>query len=97
MYQNLFGKIRAEGSVALCAASPKRVLLFVFRQARSIVSHQPRTRFACRWAVVIHYLLVANAVYARQIYSATPIKCRGVTAWKAIMRVEAAGLKGSER
>ena len=36
--------------------------------------HQPLTRFACSRAVFIHYLLLANAIYARQIYRATAIK-----------------------
>ena len=41
-----------------------------------------------------HYLLLANAIYTRQIYGATTIKSGCVTAWKAIMVVEAAGLSG---
>ena len=41
--------------------------------------------------------LLANSIYARQINGATAIKSGCVTAWKAIMTVEAAGLKGSGR
>ena len=34
-----------------------------------------------------------NAVYTQVIYGATAIKSRRVIAWKAIMKVEAAGLR----
>ena len=64
------------------------------RQTR-LVSHQPLTRFACRWGVIIHSSLLANTIYARQICRAMAIKSGYVIAWKAIMTVEAAGLKGS--
>ena len=60
-----------------------------------IVSHQPLTRFACWRAVIIHYSLVANAIYTQQIYGAMAIKSGRVIAWKVIMTVEAAGLRGS--
>ena len=43
------------------------------------------------------YLLLANAIYVWQIYNATTIKSECVIAWKTIMIVEAAGLRGSER
>ena len=36
--------------------------------------HQPFTSFVCGWAVSTHYLLLANTIYAQQIYSATAIK-----------------------
>ena len=41
-----------------------------------------------------HYLLLANAIYTRQIYGATAVKSGHVIAWKAIMTVEAVGLRG---
>ena len=44
-----------------------------------------------------HYSLLANAIYTWQIYGATAIKSGRVIAWKAIMTVEAAGLRGSGR
>ena len=56
------------------------------RQTRFIVSHQPLTQFACRQAVIIHYLLLPNA---------TARKNGCVIAWQAIMTVEAAGPRGS--
>ena len=65
------------------------------RQTRFIVSHQPPSRFTCKRAVTIHYLLLANAIYVRQIYGSTTIKNGHVNAWKAIMTVEVAGLRGS--
>ena len=65
------------------------------RQTRVIVSHQPHSQFACGGTVIIHYSLLANAVYTRQIYGAMTIKSGRVIAWKAIMTVEAAGLRGS--
>ena len=57
------------------------------RQTRFIVSHQPLSRFACGRMVIIHYSLLANAVYTRQIYCAMTIKSGCVVAWKAIMTV----------
>ena len=44
------------------------------QKAGQIISHQPLTRFACRQAVIIHYSLLANAIYTRQISGATAIK-----------------------
>ena len=67
------------------------------RQTGFIVSHQPPTRFTCGRAVIIHYSLPANAIYTRQIYSATAIKGGRVIARKAIMTLEAAGLRRSGR
>ena len=67
------------------------------RQTRLIVSHQPLTRFACGRVVIIHYSLLAKSIYAREIYGATAIKSGHVIAWKAIMTVEAAGLRGCGR
>ena len=65
------------------------------RQTRFMISHQPLSRFACGRAVIIHSLLLANAICTRQIYSTTTIKSGHVTVWKVIMTVEAAGLRGS--
>ena len=48
------------------------------RQTRYIVSHQP---FTCMRAVIIHYLLLTNAIYSKQIYGAMPIKSGCVIAW----------------
>ena len=44
-----------------------------------------------------HYSLIilANVIYTWQIYGTTAIKSRRAIAWKAIMTVEAAGLRGS--
>ena len=39
-----------------------------------------------------HYFLLANAIYAWQIYGAAAIKSGRATALKAIMTVEATGL-----
>ena len=65
------------------------------RQTRFIVSHQPISQFGCEQVVIIHYSLLANAICTRQVYGAMAIKSGCVTAWKAIMTVEAAGLGGS--
>ena len=45
--------------------------------------------------MIIHYSLLANAIYTQQIYGATAIKSGHVIAWKAIVTVEAAGLRES--
>ena len=57
------------------------------RQTRFIVSRQPLTQIACGQVVIICYSLLAN------IHSVN--LCGRVIAWKAIMTVEAAGLKGT--
>ena len=67
------------------------------RQTRFIVSHQPLSQFACGQAVIIHYSLLAYAIYTRQIHGATAIKSGRVIAYKVIMTVEVAGLRGSGR
>ena len=54
------------------------------RQSRFFVSHQPLTRLACGWVVIIHYLLLTNAIYTWQIYSSTAIKSGRVIVRKAI-------------
>ena len=59
---------------------------------RCIVSHQPLTQFVCQWAIIICYLLRANAIHAQQICGAIAIKAM---VWKVIMTGEAAGLKWS--
>ena len=52
-------------------------------------------KFACGRTVIIHYSLLANAIYTQQMCSTTAIKSRHVIAWKLIMTVDAAGLRGS--
>ena len=42
-----------------------------------------------------HYSSLAKTMYAQQIYGATAIKSGRVIAWKAIMTVETAGLRGA--
>ena len=64
------------------------------RQTRFVVTHQLLTRFACGWAVIIHY---SNTTYTWQIYSIMSIKSGHVTAWKAIMTTAVAGLRGCKR
>jgi len=49
----------------------------------------------CWQAVIIRYLLLANCIYTQQIYGVIAIKSGHVIAWKAIIAVEAAGLKES--
>ena len=49
------------------------------------------------WVVIIHYSLLAYAIYTQQIHDTTAIKSGCVIACKAIMTVEAAGLRGSGR
>ena len=51
-------------------------------QTRFIVAYQPLPQFECGQAVIIHYSLLAYAIYTRQIYSATAIKSGCVIAWK---------------
>ena len=45
-------------------------------------------------AVIIHHY---QTLYAQQIYGAMAIKTGRVIAWKVIMTVEAAGLRGRRR
>ena len=66
------------------------------RQTRFSVSHQPLTQFV--YWVGGHYLLfflAANVTYTWQIYSVTAIKSGRIVARKAIMTVEAVGLRES--
>ena len=67
------------------------------RQTGFIVSHQPLTQFACGRVLIIYYSLLAYCIYIWQIYDTTAIKSGCVIAWKAIMTVEVAGLRGSGR
>ena len=59
------------------------VCVLLFRPGK-LYFLQPLAGFACRRAVIIHYLLLANAW---QICGATAVKSVRVIAWKAIMRV----------
>ena len=63
----------------------------VARQSRSIVSYQPLNSICVQ--VGGHYLLLAYAIHVWQIYGITAIESGHVPVWKAIMTVEAAGLK----
>ena len=49
---------------------------------------------AGRW---LYSLSLLYAIYTRKIYDATTIKSGCVIVWKAVMTVEAVGLRGSRR
>jgi len=39
-----------------------------------VVSHQPLTHFACRQVIIIHYLILANAIQALKSTVVQPLK-----------------------
>ena len=49
----------------------------------------------CVWAG--SYSILVSGIYTRQIYGTTVIKSGCVIAWKVMMTVETAGLRGSGR
>ena len=69
------------------------------RQPRFIVSHQLLSQLVCGRAVVIHYSLPANVIYIQQANTALRLLKVGVSLreLKAILTVEAAGLRGCGR